>query len=125
MLFMVFQKYTFFIIFNNIQNVAVCIPYKVTGKRIRILNGLGHKMRQGFNYTKEIPKYTKENMRSDCFGSHFSQNGAINIMSRPYCHTFNYLSIDTHIGYSHSHMAIWSDCGHGNSIKKVAIWWRK
>ena len=64
-------------------------------------------MRQGFDYTKEIPKYTKENMPADCFGSHFSQNGAINVISRPNCHIFNYLSIDTHIGYSHSHMAIW------------------
>ena len=35
-------KYTFFIILTNIQNVAVCIPYKITGKRIGILNGLGH-----------------------------------------------------------------------------------
>ena len=35
-------KYTFFIILTDIQNVAVCIPYKITGKRIGILNGLGH-----------------------------------------------------------------------------------
>ena len=35
-------KYTFFIILTNIQNVALCIPYKITGKRIGILNGLGH-----------------------------------------------------------------------------------
>ena len=34
--------YTFFTILTNIQNVAVCIPYKITGKRIGILNGLGH-----------------------------------------------------------------------------------
>ena len=32
-------KYTFFTILTNIQNVAVCIPYKITGKGIRILNG--------------------------------------------------------------------------------------
>ena len=36
------QKYTIFIIFIGIQNVAVCIPYKITGKIIGILNGLGH-----------------------------------------------------------------------------------
>ena len=48
-------------------------------------------MHQGFNYTKEFPKYTKENMPADRFGSHFSQNGTINVISRPDCQIFNYL----------------------------------
>ena len=41
------------------------------------------------------------------FGSHFSQNGAINLISRPDCYILNDLSVDTHIGYSQSHMTIW------------------
>ena len=42
------------------------------------------------------------------FGSHFLQNGLINLISLPVCHIFNALSVDTHIGYRNSHNAIWS-----------------
>ena len=52
-------------------------------------------------------KYIKENMLVEHFGSHFSQNGPLNLISWPHCHIFNTLSIDTNIVYSHGHMAIW------------------
>ena len=52
-------------------------------------------------------KYTKENMPVERFGSHVSHNGLINLISWPVCHIFIALSRDTHIGYSHSHNAIW------------------
>ena len=34
-----------------------------------------------FYLKKEISKYTKENMQADCFFSHFSHNGLINLIS--------------------------------------------
>ena len=64
-------------------------------------------MCQGFNHTKEIPKYSKENMPVERFGSDFSQNGTINSISKQDCHILNDLSVDTHIGNSQSHMTIW------------------
>ena len=48
-------------------------------------------------------KYTKENMPVERFGPQFSHNGLINLISWPVCHIFIALSVDTHIGYSHSH----------------------
>ena len=45
-------------------------------------------------------------MPAKCFGSHFSQSGQINLISSPECHIFIALSMDTHIGYSNSHIAI-------------------
>ena len=52
-------------------------------------------------------KYTKENMSVERFGSHFLENGLINLISLQLCHIFNALSVDTHIGYRNSHNAIW------------------
>ena len=53
------------------------------------------------------------------FGSHFLQNGLINLISLPVCHIFNTLSVDTHIGYRNSHNAIWP-YSHNGQI--MAIW---
>ena len=60
-----------------------------------------------FCFTKEIRKNTKENKPAEHFGSHFSQNGLINLIFWPQCNIFISLSVDTHLGYSHSHNAIW------------------
>ena len=56
-------------------------------------------------------------MPADCFGSHFSQNGAINVISWQNCHIFNYLSIDTHIGHmaTYANMATIWPYGHMSS----------
>ena len=34
-----------------------------------------------YYFTKEISKYTKENMQAERFGSHFSRIGLINLIS--------------------------------------------
>jgi hypothetical protein len=57
-------------------------------------------------YTKEIPKNTKENMPSDHFCSHFSQEAQINLIPSPDCCIFIAFSKDTHIGNFRCHMAI-------------------
>ena len=54
-----------------------------------------------FNFTKEISKYTKENMQAKRFGSHFSHIGLINLISRPGCHIFTDTSRDNHINISY------------------------
>ena len=54
-----------------------------------------------FYFTNEISKYTKENMQADCFGSHFSHNGLINLISQPGCHIFTDTSLDTHINMNY------------------------
>ena len=41
------------------------------------------------------------------FGSNLSRNGLIFARSSLDCHIFSTLSIDTHLGYSKSHKAIW------------------
>ena len=51
-------------------------------------------------------KYTKKNMPVERFGSHFLQNGLINLIYLPVCHIFNALSVDTHISYRNSHMVV-------------------
>ena len=68
-----------------------------------------------FVNTTEFQKNTKENMPSNTFCSHFSQDGPINIIPSPDCYFFITLSIDTHIGYPGRHISIWS-YGH------MAIW---
>ena len=40
-----------------------------------------------FYFTKEISKYTKENMQAERFGSHFSHIDLINLISLPGCLT--------------------------------------
>jgi hypothetical protein len=52
-----------------------------------------------FVNTKEFQKNTKENMWLETFCSHFSQDGAINLIPSPICYIFIALSIDTHNGY--------------------------
>ena len=54
-----------------------------------------------FHFTKEISKYTKENMQVERFGSHFSHIGLINLIYRPGCHIFKDASQDTHIDICH------------------------
>ena len=63
------------------------------------------KVYQGFDYTKEIPKNTKENIPAKHFGSHFSQKGPIDLISPPDCCIFNALSIYTHISKPCEYMA--------------------
>ena len=58
-------------------------------------------------FTKEIFKNTKENMPSEEICSHFSQEGQINLIFPPYCCICIALSIDTHMSYSESHIAVW------------------
>ena len=41
------------------------------------------------------------------FGSHFSQNGLINLNSLQECHIFIALSVDTHTGYPKSYKVTW------------------
>ena len=60
-----------------------------------------------FMFTKEFQKYTKENLPAQYFGSNLSRNGLIFARSSLDCHNFSTLSIDTHLGYSNSHRAIW------------------
>ena len=60
-----------------------------------------------FLFTKEFQNYTKENLPVQYFGSNFLINGLIFARSLLDCHIFNALSVDTHIGYSKSHKAIW------------------
>ena len=60
-----------------------------------------------FMFTKEFRNYTKENMPVQYFGSSLLMNGLIFARSSLDCHIFNTLSVDTHIGYSKSHKAIW------------------
>ena len=50
-----------------------------------------------FNFTKEISKYTKENIQGERFGSHFSHISLINLISLPECHIFTDTSLNTHI----------------------------
>ena len=52
-------------------------------------------------HTKEISKYTKENMQSERFGSHFSHSGLINLISRPGFHIFTDTSVDTNINMTY------------------------
>ena len=54
-----------------------------------------------FCFTKEISKYTKENMQADRFGSHFSHSGIINLISLPRCHIFTDASLDIHINMTY------------------------
>ena len=73
-------------------------------------------------------KYTKENMPVERFGSHFLQNGLINLISLPACHIFNAFSVDTHIGYRNSHKAIWPYSHNGQNMaiwpyNHIAIWY--
>ena len=60
-----------------------------------------------FLFTKEFQNYTKANLPVQYFGSNFLLNGLIFAKSSKDCHIFSTLSIDTHIGYSKSHKAIW------------------
>ena len=55
---------------------------------------------------KGISKYTKENLPVQCFCCSLSTNGLIFARSSLDCHIFSALSIDTHIGYSKSHMSM-------------------
>ena len=54
-----------------------------------------------FYFTKEISKFTKENMQAHGFGSHFSHIGLINLISWPGCHIFTDASLDTHINMTY------------------------
>ena len=54
-----------------------------------------------FYLTKEISKYTKENMQAEHFGSHFSRNGPINLIFRPDCYIFKDASLDTYISITY------------------------
>ena len=60
-----------------------------------------------FMFTKEFRNYTKENMPVQYFGSSLLMNGLIFARSSLDCHIFSALSVDTHIGYTKSHKAIW------------------
>ena len=61
------------------------------------------------------------------FGHNFSQNGLIFARSPLDCHIFSTLSVNTHIGYSKSHKAIWlysfiAIIWLYGCIKAVALW---
>ena len=60
-----------------------------------------------FLFTKEFQNYTKENLPVQYFDSNLSMNDLIFARSSLDCHIFSALSVDTHIGYSRSHKAIW------------------
>ena len=60
-----------------------------------------HHPQMHFHLTKEISKYTEENMQAERFGSHFSHSGLINLISRPVCHIFTNASSDTHINVTY------------------------
>ena len=62
---------------------------------------LNWQYRKHFHYTKEISKYTKENMQAERFGSNFSHIGPINLISWPVCHIFTDASLDTHINMTY------------------------
>ena len=51
--------------------------------------------------TKEISKYTKENMQAERFGPSFSHIGLINLISWPGCPIFTDASLDTHINMTY------------------------
>ena len=63
-------------------------------------------MRPYFEFTKEFPKNTKENIYSGDFCSHFSPEGIINLIASPDCCTSIAVSIDTHIGRPQCHIAM-------------------
>ena len=71
-----------------------------------------------------------ENIQAEHYGSHFSQNGLINLNFLPECHIFIALSVATHIGYSklwlYGHMAfsVANMGGYGKSNKNVTLWQR-
>ena len=54
-----------------------------------------------FHFSKEISKYTKENIQVERFGSHFSHIGLINLNSWPGCYIFTDASLDTHINMTY------------------------
>ena len=61
------------------------------------------------------------------FGHNFSQNGLLFARSSLDCHIFSTLSVNTHIGYSKSHKAIWlysfiAIIWLYGCIKAVALW---
>ena len=60
-----------------------------------------------FLFTKEFRNYTKKNLPVQYFGSNLLINGLIFARSSLDCHIFSTLSVNTHIGYSMSHKAIW------------------
>jgi hypothetical protein len=63
-----------------------------------------------FAFTKEIPKYTKENILSDHFHSHFLLEGRITLIPSPDCFICIAVSKNTrivHLRRHNSHMAIW------------------
>ena len=57
-------------------------------------------------FTKEFQKYTKENLPVRYFCSNLSTDSLIFARCSPDCHIFSAVSVDTHIGYSKSHIAI-------------------
>ena len=64
---------------------------------------LNWQYRKHFHYTKEISKYTKENMQAERFGSNFSHIALINLISWPVCHILTDASLDTHINVTYVH----------------------
>ena len=60
-----------------------------------------------FLFTKEFRNYTKENLPVQYFGSNVLMNGLIFARSLLDCHILSALSVNTYIGYTKSHKAIW------------------
>ena len=60
-----------------------------------------HHPQMHFHFTKEISKYTKENMQAKRFRSHFSHIGLINLISRPGCQIFIDASLNPYINMTY------------------------